>query len=1248
MKILAIRGKNLNSLADEFEVRLDAPPLAGAGLFAIVGPTGAGKSTLLDAMCLALFGQVPRLLAIEGKAAPVGRADQDDKERIPANDPRSMLRRGAVRGLAQVDFLGKDRKAYRATWSVHRALSKPDGKVLEPKFSLVELGTGAPLNGSGKKESLKQIEARLGLSFDQFRRSAMLAQGDFAAFLKARAEERADLLERITGTELYSKLSKAAHQRRAEEQKRLDELEQALAGIASLTAEERTAIDSERTRLRGELEASEKRREVLSAAVAWHVRDAELAQSTALANTAVAELQARADENRALRLEVEQARHAESLRPTLEAVDRATVAREQAIAQVASAQSAVEQRAQSHAEQEAALPPVRAAVESALAEEQALAPELAQAESMDVQLAAAERELGTAQAELRRATEAQTTAVAEKARASDALAQAAHERESCNAWLREHAADQVLAERWSVWEGELERVRTALERTRACAAELPRAEQAVSAAEAAKTRAETERATASAKVAELRTAAEALHHALETAPVETFRQARVDAEAQLSKLVRAQELGRELDAVEAQSAEAGAQVSAAERDAAAQRAEAERLSTELVRLESRVDEARHAEAEIRKRLGHQAERAELVPGQPCPLCGALEHPFVGQDAVVDQLLDDAVRRVKQLRKEHDAAVKLRAKAQAQADQHAQAQVQAQHRLEAADEARRDAIDRWVAAWGTEQWGPRLRSDLQARVETQRRVVAEAAGGEQHALAQASEAIAAAKARDVAAEQERQASEAARVAEAKAVAAAHALEKLGLEAATQERKLNEALEALAPVLGAEARAEVLSDPPLFIRRSRARAEAWRVQQERATKAVDRERSATATLKLAAGAETAAGSEVARWTAASGERQGEVTQLRQQRQRLLQGRPVASERLRLRTALDSAREKLAIAERAEAQARLEHQHAVQALTAARERVIESERLLASASNAAREAIAASGLDEGAVRDALAFGREWLDAQEAQLQSAATELERARAVLAERERQQHEHQHQSKPELSRADAEWELHGLTEKLRSLHEQAAELTQKLAADDAAVGQLRERAAELDRQRERFRVWGALGELIGSHDGKSFRLFAQSLTLEALLVPANRQLADLAPRYRLMRVPGHDLDLQVVDRDLADEVRSVASLSGGESFLVSLALALGLSSLSASQTPVETLFIDEGFGTLDPDTLEMVLSILDSLQATGRQVGVISHVPGLGERIGAQVHVEKLGHGRSRVRVVGAEPTSQPASERTA
>ncbi|NUB17037.1 hypothetical protein GAY28_34410 [Azospirillum brasilense] len=223
--------------------------------------------------------------------------------------------------------------------------------------------------------------------------------------------------------------------------------------------------------------------------------------------------------------------------------------------------------------------------------------------------------------------------------------------------------------------------------------------------------------------------------------------------------------------------------------------------------------------------------------------------------------------------------------------------------------------------------------------------------------------------------------------------------------------------------------------------------------------------------------------------------------------------------------------------------------------------------------------------------------------------------------------------------------------RLREARDRLGEAQARLRADTENRSRL---AAVLDRveaQRRAQGLWATMAQLIGSADGRKLRNFAQSLSLDLLLVQANRYLADLARRYRLERVGGADLEIQVVDGEMGDERRGVHSLSGGEMFLVSLALALGLSAMAGGSGGggIGTLFIDEGFGTLDPGSLDLALSCLEALQATGRQVGVISHVPALVERIGVQVRVIPQGGGRSAVTVTRgtlAAPSPDAAAER--
>lgn len=200
----------------------------------------------------------------------------------------------------------------------------------------------------------------------------------------------------------------------------------------------------------------------------------------------------------------------------------------------------------------------------------------------------------------------------------------------------------------------------------------------------------------------------------------------------------------------------------------------------------------------------------------------------------------------------------------------------------------------------------------------------------------------------------------------------------------------------------------------------------------------------------------------------------------------------------------------------------------------------------------------------------------------------------------------------------------------RALSSVEARLLQQMK-NKTIVEQIAKELAEKQSIAER---WAKLNKLIGSADGAKFKVIAQSYTLNLLLLHANKHLAYLSKRYKLQQIPG-TLGLQVIDCDMCDEVRTVYSLSGGESFLISLALALGLSSLSSNNLKVESLFIDEGFGSLDADSLRTAMEALEQLQMQGRKIGVISHVQEMSERISVQVQVQKKINGKSVLTVVG-------------
>lgn len=241
MRILAIRGANIASL-ESFDVDFCQEPLASAGIFAITGPTGSGKSSLLDAMCLALYHKAPRLEGVSGQDAKVASGFGE----IGQDDIRNLIRRGASTGFAEADFLGMDGVGYRARWG-YRA-GKRSNAAAQEDVSLVRLSDAQVLENK-KTDCRDRVCSLVGLTYEQFSRTVLLAQGRFAEFLRSREGERAELLEKLTGTDIYSRISRAVYDRKVLEDSRRKEIESRLQGIALLPDEDRSGRESDLARI---------------------------------------------------------------------------------------------------------------------------------------------------------------------------------------------------------------------------------------------------------------------------------------------------------------------------------------------------------------------------------------------------------------------------------------------------------------------------------------------------------------------------------------------------------------------------------------------------------------------------------------------------------------------------------------------------------------------------------------------------------------------------------------------------------------------------------------------------------------------------------------------------------------------------------------------------------------------------------------------------------------------------------------
>lgn len=268
MKIVAIRGKNLASLEGEFEIDFTKEPLLSAGIFAITGSTGSGKSTLLDALCLALFDDTPRTnRAGENISVP----DVRDKS-INQRDSRTILRRGTGDGYAEVDFISLGGDMYRSTWMVKRARGKADGSLQACEMRLMNLSEQTEIPGR-RTELLAHIVQLIGLTFEQFTRAVLLAQGDFATFLKARQSEKAELLEKLTGTDIYSRISVSIYERTKEAEQSLQMLQDRIKDIELLTEEQVASFTEEKNTLMNELIALKNSYTIITEKMKWIVQD---------------------------------------------------------------------------------------------------------------------------------------------------------------------------------------------------------------------------------------------------------------------------------------------------------------------------------------------------------------------------------------------------------------------------------------------------------------------------------------------------------------------------------------------------------------------------------------------------------------------------------------------------------------------------------------------------------------------------------------------------------------------------------------------------------------------------------------------------------------------------------------------------------------------------------------------------------------------------------------------------------------
>ena len=1246
MKLLRIKGKGLASLCDEFEIDLASPEIERSGLFMIAGPTGAGKSTILDAITLALFDGFPRL---DG-SGPDKEVSTGAEKFERADAPSAILTRGLGYGFAEVTFVGADRNTYRSRWEIHRAKKKSTGALQSSAMKLVKIEPGGVETSLGgtKTETLAAIQQALGLTYDQFTRTVVLAQNRFDAFLTADGKARADLLEKITGEEIYARLSQRVYQVATDKRSAMQKLHDLAGQILLLDEQQLAQLREGQAAIGVTLNNLATEEASLAALLAWWDTSARLSMSRETARTTLTTCQtsvsALVDDRQELSRTKVALTHAGTLKTCDDARSRVQAAEAACTTTASSLANCTKEASDCEATWLAARDTASQHQEACKAFE----PTWIKAAELDQQIVhAAKHAAATGEISLRKAALSKESAgkleqlVTSKVRWTEEMQQANDTiaiYADAGGLLERPAEGKSLSERYRDGRGASHHTQENLEQARQV---LAKSDSDVSARHGACHDIDEE-------LERLSNLIKPLSEKLELGEHRGLR----DELAQVSALrIGLTELGGIPDQIKAsQGRLKAAETSAA--DAERKRSEGEEIVASFHRdapvLAARLEEARNALNLFEKALSTEAEqlRASLQDGDPCPVCGSRDHPLHDQDlAEKSSAHRERITSLEQQKSKLDLAF---AGARATLDAATQA-LQAAQDIKQREKATIACLcGDWaqkltsLAACGVtiglqhdslDQDGlpskiSELLRDAKNRFHslTEQSKALEAVAAEVGGLRKKLES---ARGRKQDAETAHKTAIGARGEKMAAVAALES--QLTSQTSTLAQCQTDLCALLAP-MGIDL-ARLTADPDGTLASCFTRANELANGRRRLADAT--EQSVALDLKIASAttaAETTANdAKAAEDQAASAN--GALANLRLQRGAVLGGESTADHRTRHEVAREHA---LALAD--EAREKSNHADIALATATAIAKAADDNRQQLAADRDRAQIVLADALttlawSEDELRGLLAKGEAWAIVTEAKLREAEDAVTGAQRMLEEAAQAYDDHHSDgAMPTQSREEIAGAVQALAVRRGSANQRLGEIGLVLSNDEKARFSHAAYFDQIVATKAICDTWDAVNHAVGSADGTKFRRFAQGHTFGVLLELASDQLRLLAPRYRLSRVPGDDLSLQVIDRDMGEEVRGVRSLSGGERFLVSLALALALSKLAARKQLIETLFIDEGFGALDSDSLDLALEGLEAIQNEGRTIGVISHVDAMKDRILTQIVVEKQGAGRSIVR----------------
>ncbi len=1129
MKFLQLEILNLASLDKQGGevINFEEGALGESTIFSIVGPTGSGKSTLLDAICLALYNRAPRYPRKKGDKNQnieiFGAADASESNRLAPTDSRNILTRGKKEGYSKLTFLANNGSIYRAEWHVRFQRVRYENA----KTALYKITR----NGEEITEEAadwNELPNIIGLDYDQFLRTVLIAQGSFANFLTAKENERYELLEKLIGCEeTYTNI--ATEIKKAKDQA-TDAYNQMAASVEAV--KQNLLNDEELAQLKEEIDHLEKAEkeldsqlQAISKDLQWFEENDKQIKQITICQT---DMEQAADAIKAMQAQILRLQLHDEVQPAvnlLQEVERQTQSIHEQEENILKAEGNIKSQESAISESEKTLASLKAAVGKAQEQLEKALPVIAEARALKTKMEAAMPNLKEKKEALELAQKENLTALKD---------------------VEENTRNIQK------WEAETEKANLALKTTQE---EIAKQKQVLhEATQAAEQAWETERnKTAGQNIEELQS-----HKSAAEKKLQDVQQA-IKVVAHLDTATTEKQKNEERILVLGKRN--------AEIDEALGKLTIEALTQETLTLRNAYTLMVSEKWEI--------HRANLTEGKPCPLCGSTTHPYHTDN----RQFEEATTELSQLLKVKEDLLKLQQKEEKdlsgerkQNDGEVQTLQKQQEKL---SEEIATYEEEWKALIAQYPKIPKAEAELKSLFPIYEN-----------------------KAKD-------------------------ASSKLSLF-----NKIQKEIERLTQLKDKAVKDEAAYE-------SKASTIQNKVLENTSTCATKLAEQKALTINLVSqqkSKEEAYGKALQTWNSAK----KEMEEWQEKYKQILNGEEPDSAEQRLTAAKDEAtkaadkqNENINKLKAELANSKGSHQTMLSQNKTMKENLLAKEKELdlwieEYNKQLAEKSIEPSLIDRNTIREMLHSAEDWNA-----IRRVKDEKEKAVASTtalyqsAEKAHQQHlEHQPaQTRDALLAIQQEYQE-------RSQRNELIAANARMQNHQEAVKLLGDKAEALQLVTQEKDDWTAITDAIGA-DGKTLRKIAQCYTLSFLIAHANQEIRKFNSRYELQQVK-HSLGIRVIDHDRADDIRDTTSLSGGETFIVSLGLALGLSALSSRNISFENLFIDEGFGTLDPDTLATVIDSLAMLQSSqGKKVGVISHTDTMSERITTQIRIIKNGNSGS-------------------